>query len=72
MDAYPILHVDDLIDQLERAKYITTLDLSRGYWQVPMAEAARTLKAFYNPICLYQFKRMPFKLSRAPATFQRL
>ena len=34
-DAYPMPRVDDLIDQLGGAYYITTMDLTRGYWQVP-------------------------------------
>ena len=37
-DAYPMPRIDELIDRLGRAKYITTLDLTRGYWQVPVAE----------------------------------
>ena len=37
-DAYPIPRVDDLIDRLGKAKYITTLDLSCGYWEVPVNE----------------------------------
>ena len=35
-DAYPMPRVEDLIDGLGRAKFITNLDLSRGYWQVPV------------------------------------
>ena len=34
-DAYLIPRVDGLIDCLGKAKFITTLDLSRKYWQVP-------------------------------------
>ena len=36
-DAYPMPRIDDLIDQLGEAKYITALDLTRGYWQMPVA-----------------------------------
>lgn len=32
-DAYPMPHVDDMIDDLGKSKYIT-LDLARSYWQV--------------------------------------
>ena len=40
MDAYPMPRIDDLIDKLGKAKYITTLDLTRGYWQVPLKPEA--------------------------------
>ena len=35
-DAYQMPRVDDMIDALGKAKYITTLDLACGYWQVPV------------------------------------
>ena len=35
-DAYPMPRIDDLIDRLGKRKYITTLDLTRGYLQVPV------------------------------------
>ena len=48
-DAYPMPRVDELIDKLSSATYITTLDLMRGYWQVPVTEESRTLTAFATP-----------------------
>ena len=71
-DAYPMPRVDELIDKLGNASFITTLDLTRGYWQVPVEEKSRPLTAFATPFGLYQFRMMPFGLSGAPATFQRL
>ncbi len=71
-DAYPMPRVDDLIDQLGNTAYITTLDLTRGYWQVPVEEKSRPMTTFVTPFGFYQFKMMPFGLSGAPATFQRL
>ena len=41
VDAYPMPRISDLIDQLGLSKYITTLDLTKGYWQVPVAEEDR-------------------------------
>ena len=71
-DAYPMPRIDDLIDRLGKAKYITTLDLTRGYWQVPVAEEDQPKTAFATPFGLFQFRVMPFGLSGAPATFQRM
>lgn len=36
-DSYPMARIDDLVERFGRAKYITTLDLSKGYWQVALA-----------------------------------
>ena len=46
MDAYPMPRVDDLIDKVSGAPFITTLDLTKGYWQVPVAVQDREKAAF--------------------------
>ena len=71
-DAYPMPRVDDMIDQLGGAHFIITLDLCKGYWQVPLREVDRPKTAFTTPQGLYQFRMMPFGLQGAPATFQRM
>ena len=64
--------IEELLDQIGNAEYITTLDLAKGYWQVPMHLEDQDKTAFTSPRGLYQFTTMPFGLSGAPATFQRL
>uniref|UniRef100_A0A1X7T9K4 Reverse transcriptase domain-containing protein n=1 Tax=Amphimedon queenslandica TaxID=400682 RepID=A0A1X7T9K4_AMPQE len=64
--------VEELLDTIGDAELITTLDLAKGYWQVPVNEKDREKTAFTSPRGLYQFKTMPFGLSGAPATFQRM
>lgn len=38
-DAHPMPRTDDLLEKIGAAKYISTLDLCKGYWQVPLAES---------------------------------
>ena len=71
-DAHPMPRIDDLLDNIGQTKYLTTLDLMKGYWQVQMDERDKENTAFMSPLGLLQFTTMPFGLSGAPATFQRL
>ena len=71
-DSYPMPRVDELIDRLGSANYISTLDLSWGYWQVPMSAQSRVKTAFVTSYGLFEFNVMPFGLQGAPSTFQRM
>ena len=71
-DAYPMPRVDELIERLGPARYLTTLDLTKGYWQVPLTRTAREKTAFTTPGGLYQYTVLPFGVHGAPATFQRM
>ena len=35
-DVFPLPHIYNLLDQLGKSKFFTTLDLGAGYWQVQM------------------------------------
>lgn len=64
--------IDEMIEKLGQAKFITTLDLTKGYWQVPLEESSKEKTAFSTPKGLFQFTVLPFGLHSAPTTFQRL
>lgn len=71
-DAHPIPRIDELIEKLGEARYITTIDLTKGYWQVPLREEDRRKTAFATAEGLYEFNVLLFGLHGAPATFQSL
>lgn len=64
--------MDDCVDEVGSAKFVSTFDLLRGFWQIPMTKRAREVSAFITPTGLYSYTVMPFGLRNAPATFQRL
>jgi len=71
-DSFPLKRIDDCIDKIGKAKYITKIDLLKGFYQVPLTERAKELSAFVTPDGLFQYKVMPFGMKNAPATFERL
>ena len=71
-DAYPLPRIDDSLDALGGSKWFCTLDLASGYWQVGMSKSAQEKSAFITSGGLYAWKVMPFGLSTAPGTFERL
>ncbi|KAL2089275.1 hypothetical protein ACEWY4_013963 [Coilia grayii] len=71
-DAFPIPRLEDCIDQIGRAKFVSKFDLLKGYWQVPLSDNAKEVSAFVTPDGLYRCLVLPFGMKNAPATFQRL
>jgi hypothetical protein len=69
---FPIPEPQQLFDALEGACWFSTLDLSQGYYQVPVAEKDISKTAFATRRGQYEYLRMPMGLCSAPSTFQRL
>uniref|UniRef100_A0A7M4F0X7 Integrase catalytic domain-containing protein n=1 Tax=Crocodylus porosus TaxID=8502 RepID=A0A7M4F0X7_CROPO len=59
-DAFPMPQVNELVERIGQANFISTLDLAKGYWQIPLRKEDQPKTAFGTPWGLYKFKRMPF------------
>lgn len=71
-DAYKLPFISDIIDNLRDAKYISSIDISKAFWEIPLRLSDRPKTAFHVPgRGMFQFKVMPFGLTNAPATQQR-
>ena len=71
-DAFPLPLMDDALQAFNGAMFLSTLDMSKAYHQVRMCEKDKEKTAFCTYDGLYQFKVMPYGLTNAPGTFQRL
>lgn len=71
-DAEPMPTREENLDKFVDAKFISELDLCKGYWQIPMDPESKVYTAFATNHGLMQFTRMPFGLKTACATFVRL
>ena len=71
-DSFPLPRVDDCIDRVVEAKFITKIDMLKGYWQIGMSERAQTISAFVTRDGLYECLVMPFGMKNSASTFQRL
>lgn len=71
-DVYPLPNISEILDQLGKANYFSTIDLADGYYQVKIDESDRQKTAFSTSQGHFQYVRMPMGLKGAPATFQRL
>ena len=71
-DAEPMTRSDDIFVKLNRDRYLSKIDMAKGYWQIPVSDSDKQYTAFITHDGLYQFKRMPFGLVNSGATFNRL
>jgi putative transposase len=70
-DMFPMPLVEDVIDQLGKSTWFSTLDLQSGFWQIRMAPEDVKKTALITKTGLYDWTVMPFGLKNATSTFSR-
>jgi len=71
-DSFPLPLIDDLIDRIGQAQFLSKFDLSKGFYQLKLSVESRKYSAFCTPFGLFEFQRLPFGLKTSPAQFQYL
>jgi hypothetical protein len=69
---YPLSRIDDLFNQLGRAKYFSKIDLRSGYYQLRIRLEEVLKMTFVTRYGQYEFTVMPFGLTNALAYFMNL
>ena len=67
---YPLPFIDQMLDRLARHSHYCFLDGYSGYNQIAIASEDQEKSTFTYPYGTFAFRRMPFRLCNAPATFQ--
>ena len=71
VDPEPMTTAEDLFRSLSGKKYLSKNDLTKGYWQIPVAPEDVHKTAFVTPDGQYEFTRMPFGMVNSGATLVR-
>ena len=70
-DHYPLPFIDQMLDRLVGHPYFCFLDGYSGYNQISLALEDQEKPTFTCHYGTFTFRRIPFRLCNAPATFQR-
>ena len=71
-DPYQMPLIEEILDMLASAKFISKIDLNKGFHQIPIEPADIPKTAFCTPWGKFEFCVMPFGLRNGPAVFQRM
>lgn len=68
----PIPRSQDLFRSLEGAKYYSSIDMTQGYFQIPIKQEDQDKTGFITDFGLFNFKRIPQGFKNSAPIFQRI
>ena len=68
-DPEPMVTAEDLFAKMNKSKYFTKIDFTKGYWQIPVAPEDIPKTGFVTPDGCYEFIMMPYGMVNAGATY---
>ncbi|KAL7839961.1 hypothetical protein SRHO_G00266190 [Serrasalmus rhombeus] len=71
-DAHPLPHQADCLAALGGNALFSTMDLTSGFYNMPLHEDDRKYSAFTTPMGLYEYNRLPQGLCNSPGSFMRM
>lgn len=63
--------IDEVFNRMKNRKYFTTDDITQAFWKIPLERESRKYTGFMFANQTYVFRRMPFGLKTAGASFTR-
>ena len=70
-DPEPVMKAEDIFAGMGESKYFVSIDLSKGYWQIPVKKEDIPKTAFVTPDGHFEYLKMPFGMVNSGATLIR-
>ena len=71
-ERYPVPTVDEVLQDLNKSKYFSKLDLNSAYHQIELEQESRDITTFSTHRGLFRYKRLMFGVSCAPEMYQKI
>ena len=69
---FPLPKISDLLQKLSGFKWATAIDLSMGYYHIPLDKESQRLCTTILPWGKYKYKRLPMGIKNSPDIFQSI
>ncbi len=70
-EQWPIPRAEDAFDALNKANFMSVIDCTSGYWQIPLTEESKKFSAFTTKSGRWQYRTLPMGITNAAPTFQK-